>query len=155
MDEERGLRAVLARLLARPDELMLEVGAGGELLVARLRALLSLLLLPVPLLGILFNATSYEAVAGLVGAIFANLAALGWLALARRRRRYPWLPFATGTYDVTSITALLAVLAASEPAAGPPRDVDGDGLSMVRVGQEMSQGFLAGLVGASLRRLIR
>ena len=36
------LKDLVGTLLERPDELMLELGAGGELLVARLRALLSL-----------------------------------------------------------------------------------------------------------------
>lgn len=117
-DDLRGLRRVLARLLARPDELMLEVGAGGELLVARLRALISALLLPVPLLGLVLGEASYEMFAGLGGAVLANVAAQAWLALARRRRRHPWLPFATGTYDVSAITLLLVVLALRDPSAG-------------------------------------
>lgn len=118
MDREEGWRGVGARLLARPDALMLEVGAGGELLVARVRALLSTLLLPLPLFGFVFRDPSYEVIAGLVGAVVANIGAQVWLALARRRRRHPWLPFATGTYDVTAVTLLLGVLALRDPAAG-------------------------------------
>ena len=44
------LRDLATTLLARPDEIMLELGAGGELLVARIRALLSALVLLLPLL---------------------------------------------------------------------------------------------------------
>ena len=44
-----GWREVCATLFARPDEVMLELGAGGELLVARIRALLSAICLLLPL----------------------------------------------------------------------------------------------------------
>ena len=40
---------IATSLLARPDEVMLEVGAGGELLVARLRVVIAALLLLLPL----------------------------------------------------------------------------------------------------------
>ena len=43
MHEPVPLKRVLATLFGRPDEVMLELGAGGELLVAKVRALLSLL----------------------------------------------------------------------------------------------------------------
>src|SRR3546814_7610215 len=52
------LKDLLARLLAQPDEIMLSLGAGGELLVARLRALLSLLILAMPLIAALGGAKS-------------------------------------------------------------------------------------------------
>src|SRR5690606_581078 len=45
MQEPASLRRVLASLFGRPDEVMLELGASGELLVAKVRALLSLLTL--------------------------------------------------------------------------------------------------------------
>ena len=44
-----GLREFWQQLRAPPDALMLELGAGGELLVAKLRAALSLALLLLPL----------------------------------------------------------------------------------------------------------
>jgi hypothetical protein len=47
---------LLGTLSARQDEAMLELGAGGELLVARLRAALSALLLLLPLAGALCGA---------------------------------------------------------------------------------------------------
>lgn len=94
---------------------MLELGAGGELLVARLRALLSALILLLPLAyGLWGNATPTETVAGVGSAIFTNVMAQIWLALARRPRRHPWLPYATGTYDITSTSAVLALLATAD-----------------------------------------
>ena len=99
------LKDLVARLLARPDEIMLTLGAGGELLVARLRAVLSLLILAMPLIAAAGGAKSSEVLIGLGLAVFANLMAQIWLALARRPRRYGWLPYATGTYDISLTTA--------------------------------------------------
>ena len=59
---------LLATLLARPDEVMLELGAGGELLVARLRAGLSALILLLPLVGAVSGAEVGETVIGLAAA---------------------------------------------------------------------------------------
>lgn len=112
------IRELIRTLLSRPDEIMLELGAGGELLVARLRALLSALVLLLPLIGVVAGGGSTtEALIGLGAAVFINLFAQIWLALARRRRRYGWLPYATGTYDVTTTTAVLALLMLSDRVA--------------------------------------
>ena len=96
-------------LLARPDEIMLEVGAGGELVVARLRAVLSLLILIMPLVGMMVGSPIDESLIGLGAAVFVIVVSQIWLALARSRQRYPWLPYATGTYDITSTTMVLAL----------------------------------------------
>src|SRR5690606_27742530 len=40
-----------------------------------------------------------------------------WLALARRQLRYGWLPYATGTYDVSLTTLVLVLLALGDPVA--------------------------------------
>lgn len=109
---------LLATLLARPDEVMLELGAGGELLVARLRAALAALVLLLPLVGAATGADVGETVIGLAGAVFVNILAQVWLALARQRRRHGWLPYATCTYDVTTTTAVLALLASGDRVAG-------------------------------------
>src|SRR5690606_6196061 len=51
-------------------------------------------------------------------AVFVNLIAQIWLALARDHRRLRWLPYASGGYDVAIITAVLALQAAGDaPAA--------------------------------------
>ena len=73
-------------LLARPDEVMLEVGAGGELLVARLRAVDRRgLLLLLPLVNAAGGGSVRETMIGLGGAVFVNIFAQVWLALARRK----------------------------------------------------------------------
>ena len=116
--ESRSAREILAAVLARPDEVMLEVGAGGELLVARLRVVIAALLLVLPLANAVSGGTVRETLIGLGGAVFDTVFAQVWLQLARRRRRYRWLSFATVAFDVTATTAVLIVLAfAHLPAA--------------------------------------
>lgn len=109
---------LLGTLSARQDEAMLELGAGGELLVARLRAALSALLLLLPLAGALSGADVGETVIGLGAAVFVNLMAQVWLVLARNRRRHAWLPWATGAYDVTTTTGVLVLLSLGDRVAG-------------------------------------
>ncbi|MGO4780306.1 hypothetical protein AB4084_33010, partial [Lysobacter sp. 2RAB21] len=55
---------------------------------------------------------------GLGGAIFVNVFSLLWLALARRQRRYRWLPFSTAAFDVSATTLVLAALAVQHLPAG-------------------------------------
>ena len=112
------LGEVCATLFARPDEVMLELGAGGELLVARIRALLSAICLLLPLANALGGAPIGETLIGLAAAVLINIMAQVWLALARNPRRHGWLPFATGTYDITTTTAVLVMLAVGDRAAG-------------------------------------
>ncbi len=113
-----GLRDFWQRLLTRPDALMLELGAGGELLVARIRALLSMLLLLLPLINLLSGGKYNETMIGLVGAVLAIVMSQVWLALARHHGRYRWLSYATATYDVTLTTLVLVGLSLDSPATG-------------------------------------
>jgi len=112
------LGEVCATLFARPDEVMLELGAGGELLVARIRALLSAICLLLPLANALGGARIGETLIGLAAAVFINIMAQVWLVLARNPRRHGWLPFATSTYDTTTTTGVLVMLALGERTAG-------------------------------------
>lgn len=112
------LGELFTRLLAQPDEVMLELGAGGELLVARIRAVISALILLLPLIAAAGGSNTREVLIGLGAAVFVNAMAQVWLALARTRRRLPWLPYATATYDVTATTAVLVLLSLNDPVAG-------------------------------------
>lgn len=112
------LRDFWRRLLVRPDALMLELGAGGELLVARLRAVLSVLLLLLPLINVLGGGKHSESLVGLFGVVLAIVMSQVWLALARQQGRYRWLPWATAAYDVSLTTLVLAMLALDSPATG-------------------------------------
>lgn len=114
----RNFRDIVSALLARPDEIMQEVGAGGELLVARLRALIAGLLLLLPLANALTGGAIDETLLGLAGAVFVNVFAQAWLILARNHRRFLWLPFATAAFDVTATSLVLVALASMHLAAG-------------------------------------
>lgn len=110
-------QGIVARLLARPDEVMLEYGAGGELLVAKLRVVISVLILALPLIAGLGRADASQVLLGLAGAVAINIVAQVWLALARSHRRHGWLPYATGTWDVTATSGVLLMLAREDPVA--------------------------------------
>lgn len=113
-----GLREFWQQLRAPPDALMLELGAGGELLVAKLRAALSLALLLLPLVNIVTGEyMPSEGIAGMFGVILAVAASQVLLLLAHQRRRFPWLPWLTTSYDVSLTTLVLALLAPSSLAA--------------------------------------
>ena len=119
LDEPRGwLGDVVHTLLSPQDEVMLELGAGGERLVARLRAALSALLLLLPLAGAVSGADVSETVIGLAAAVFVNVMAQLWLVLSRSPRRHAWLPYATSTYDVSTTTGVLVLLALGDRVAG-------------------------------------
>ena len=113
-----GLREFWQQLRAPPDALMLELGAGGELLVAKLRAALSLALLLLPLVNIVTGEyMPTEGIAGMFGVILAVAASQVLLLLARPQRRFRWLPWVTTSYDVSLTTFVLALLAPSSLAA--------------------------------------
>lgn len=100
-----------------PDEILLEVGAGGELLVARLRIVLAVLLLLLPALNHLSGGTPEETAAGLFGALMVLALSRAWLHLAKRKRRYPWLPMASTGFDVSLVTLVLILLGLLTPVA--------------------------------------
>ena len=112
------LREFWQQLRAPPDALMLELGAGGELLVAKVRAALSLALLLLPLVNIVTGEyMPTEGIAGMFGVILAVAASQVLLMLARQQRRFRWLPWVTTSYDVSLTTFVLALLAPSSLAA--------------------------------------
>ncbi len=117
-DTRHRLKELARQLLSRPDEVMLELGAGGELLVARIRAVLSALVLLLPLIAALGGSSAQEVLIGLGAAVFVNIMAQVWLVLARSRRRLAWLPYATATYDVTATSSVLALLSLNDPVSG-------------------------------------
>jgi diguanylate cyclase (GGDEF)-like protein len=112
------LADVVATSFVRPDETMRDLGASGELLVARIRALLSALCLLLPLANALGGARISETLIGLAAAVFINIMAQLWLVLAREPHRHRWLPYATSTYDITTTTGVLVLLALGDRAAG-------------------------------------
>jgi len=110
-DLSRGLRE-------RPDEIMLEIGAGGELLVARIRVIATLLLLLLPIANLLLDGSFYESMSGATGTIGAFLLSLLWLRLSKHHRMYRWLPFVSAACDVSAVSLVLFLLSLQNPSAG-------------------------------------
>ncbi len=96
-------------LAERPDELMQEVGAGGEVLAARLRVAISLALLALPGLHYYRGGGARESFLGLLGATAFLLLSQLWLGFAQQQRRPHWLPFVSATCDVLLVGLLLVV----------------------------------------------
>lgn len=114
----RSFRSIAVALSSRPDEMMLGVGASGELLVARLRVVIAGALLLLPLVNALGGGTIRETLIGLAAVVLINAFALAWLTLARRPRRYRWLSLASSAFDVTATSLVLLVLASNHVPAG-------------------------------------
>lgn len=109
-----GIRDTLQRLLAPPDQVMRRLGASSERLVARVRLLLSVLALALPLSAAATGAGMGGILACLGAVVLANAVALAWLVLARQERS--WLPFATCTWDTSLVTATLVAIALRDPS---------------------------------------
>ncbi len=102
----------------RPDDVMLEIGAGGELLVAYVRVGFTAFLLLIPLASFLFADDAYETFAGFTGVGVGLLLSIYWLALSKREKRPEWLTFATSSSDVSCVSLVLFLLAYYNPSAG-------------------------------------
>lgn len=101
-----------------PDEVLLELGADGEVLLARLRLLIAALLILLPVINYYTGGGPYESLIGLTGVGLAVLLSQIWLTMARRRRRYHWLPYVSACFDVSVVSLILLLLAFRLPAAG-------------------------------------
>ena len=101
-----------------PDEILLEFGADGEVLLARLRLLIASLLILLPAINYYSGGGPYESLVGLSGVGLAVLLSQIWLTMARRRRRYRWLPYVSASFDISVVSLVLLLLAFRTPAAG-------------------------------------
>lgn len=104
------LEDLAGALRERPDDLLLEIGAGGELLVARLRVFVSCLLMLLPVLNWLGGGTVSDTLAGLAGALGVLLLSLAWLRLALGNRRPTWLPMFSSCFDVSLVSGVLLLV---------------------------------------------
>lgn len=102
----------------RPDDVMLEIGAGGELLVAYIRVALIALLLMLPLASAFFFDAPHEIIAGIGGILLSLIISLYWLKIAKLDKRPYWLSFASSTSDISSVSLVLFLLASFNPSAG-------------------------------------
>ena len=103
-------------VLTRPDPLQIDAGAEGELIVARVRTVLILFLLPIPTINLLLDPFVAGGVIGLVTCLVALTLALGVQRALRQDFYRPWLGFATSLLDVTLVSVgLAAFLPLHEP----------------------------------------
>jgi two-component system, cell cycle response regulator len=112
------MNAIMDALKHRPDPLMLEIGAGGEWLIAKIRLFCAALLMLLPITNAFFTGMNYESIAGLTGASSVLLFSALWLNLIRKSPHRPWLPFVSSTADVSLVSLVLVMLATREPSAG-------------------------------------
>ena len=97
------------RRLLRSDPLLLQAGAAGELTVARLRLLLTAILLVVPAVTFLAQGGGQEPYIGLGVTLVAVVVAGGVYSAVQRDLYRPWVGLVTTVFDVTFISATLAV----------------------------------------------
>jgi two-component system cell cycle response regulator len=100
------------------DELLLELGADGEVLLARLRLAIACVLVLLPAVNYAAGGGGRETLIGFIGVGLSIILSQVWLGIARRRRRYAWLPYVSTAFDVSIVTLVLLMLAFHDPAAG-------------------------------------
>lgn len=105
------LRSFFASVWSRPDPALAEAAVAGELLVAKVRLSLTTLLLLIPVTDSLFF-FPVEPKEGLVGITLASgtfFLSVAMYVLISRNFNPRWLPFASSAFDVTLISAALAM----------------------------------------------
>lgn len=109
-------RDVHTHPLSARDRLLGVASERGELLVARIRLLLTSTLLLIPISSLLFDLLPGESVVGFAVTITAAVLSLFVYFLVRRDSSRPWLGLATSCLDVTLVSATLATfLVRGEP----------------------------------------
>jgi diguanylate cyclase (GGDEF)-like protein len=96
-------------LLKSPDHYLLEVGAAGEMLVARIRLLLTSILLLIPLVSLWYEQETWENLVGLSVTLTAFLVALLWFWLVQQGIYRHWLGLASSLLDVTLVSLALFI----------------------------------------------
>jgi two-component system, cell cycle response regulator len=92
-----------------PDHFLLEAGAAGEKLVARIRLLLTAILLLIPLVSLWYEQETWENLVGLAVTLTAFLVALLWFWLVQQGIYRHWLGLASSLLDVTLVSLALFV----------------------------------------------
>jgi diguanylate cyclase (GGDEF)-like protein len=99
-----------------PEPLLMDAGAAGEHLVARIRVILAALVFLVPAVDHFVRPAEREVFVGLGFAGTGLLLALAAYRLTRRRLYRPWIGFTTGLLDVTLVSlALVSFLFIGQP----------------------------------------
>lgn len=106
---ERGsLLAVWRQVWEAPDPALAHAGESGELLVAKIRAVLGLFILYIPFSRIVVEPQRLRAQIGLALVGVALVGTLVVYRVLRRHRHRQWLGFASSLLDVTLVSAALA-----------------------------------------------
>jgi two-component system cell cycle response regulator len=104
------VKSLFQSLWSRPDPVLAEAAVAGELLVAKIRLSLAALLLLIPLIDIFFFPPNpKEGVVGIGLSAATFLIAATMYVLLSRNYNPSWLRFASSSYDVTQISAALAL----------------------------------------------
>ncbi|HUF13395.1 MAG TPA: GGDEF domain-containing protein [Longimicrobiales bacterium] len=98
----------LRSLLRPPDDLEVEAGGRGELLVARIRLWILLLLAPIPIVNAI-ELAHWENLVGAAVLVTALIIATLIYRAVRRDPRRSWIGLVSTTVDVTLITLTLSV----------------------------------------------
>jgi two-component system, cell cycle response regulator len=111
------IRNALKSLWSRPDAVLAEAGAAGELFVAKIRLSLATILLLIPVINTLFFPV--EPKEGIVGLSLVSgtfLLSIVFCLLISRQYNPAWLSFASSALDVTLVSGALALfLILNEP----------------------------------------
>jgi diguanylate cyclase (GGDEF)-like protein len=104
------LRNYLRSLWTSPDPVLAEAGVAGELLVAKVRLALATLLLCIPVINsIFFQPDAKEGLVGLSLATGTFVLSVMVYFLISRSYNPSWLGFVSSSFDVTLISAALAL----------------------------------------------
>jgi two-component system cell cycle response regulator len=104
---ERSLNGLWRRLWRRPDAVLADAGRQSELVVARVRVAVTMLLLLVPLANLIVQPAFFEHRIGFGVTVAALLSTLAvWIAV-RRDRRPHWLGLASTAFDITLVSLAL------------------------------------------------
>jgi two-component system, cell cycle response regulator len=95
------------RLIEPPDEILIEAGASGELLVARIRLLVTCTLLLIPIIGAWQLDSRLEILVGFGVTLLALLVSIMAYVMVSRDIRRKWLGFVTSALDVTLVSGAL------------------------------------------------
>lgn len=93
----------------KSDPLLLQAGAAGELVVARIRLLLTGALLTVPVISFLLNPRDHEHYVGVGITLCATLVALLVYMIVQRGLYRPWVGVTSTAFDVSFVSVALAV----------------------------------------------
>ncbi len=111
--QARTLRMRIGEFLAPPDDFLLDAGKSAELLIAKIRLVLTVTLLLIPVANMLLAPRDElpQHVTGFYITLVAVVVASVVFALVLRDRRQRWLPWITSITDVSLISFALVVFA--------------------------------------------